>query len=99
MTDLVKSEDIEAYVGVKRNSQDVHYGRAVSATGHWFILHSQKCIDSGIDLRDCEYSLALDRKVNLEAWLDRLDMPVVLRIWNGRLIPDRNAEINDELAS
>jgi hypothetical protein len=33
-----------------------------------YILHSRECLTSGIDLRDCRFSLALDRQIG-----DRLD--------------------------
>lgn len=79
MTKLVSPEDIERIVGCKRHA-DKHFGRIVSSvdTSHRdgeyphrqatiYILHSHACRDSGIDLRQCAYSRALDNGVT-GAW-------------------------------
>lgn len=58
MTDLVPADQIEAIIGASRH-QSAHLGRRVSTEGVAYILHSHECRDSGIDLRECEYSLAL----------------------------------------
>lgn len=63
MTDLVPADEIEAIVGVARH-QSKHFARAVSAERKVYILHSQGCLDDEIDLRDCPYSLALDRGID-----------------------------------
>jgi hypothetical protein len=86
MSDLVDSSRIEAIVGVNRHRQ-AHYGRAVSAEQTVYILHSQRCLDSGIDLRECRFSVALDRGINLAVWDDLQDRPVVLGVWQDRLMP------------
>jgi hypothetical protein len=91
MTDLVPAEDIERIVGTGRR-QDVHYGRAVSSERTVYVRHSKECLGSGIDLRECGFSVALDRGINMEAWLDRQDVPVALGIWAGRLIPLRGTD-------
>ena len=67
MTDLVPAEDIERIVGAKRHPSR-HLARAVSAEQRVYILHSQKCLDSGIDLRACPYALALDNGIRLSEW-------------------------------
>jgi hypothetical protein len=79
MTALVSPSRIEEIVGVKRHRQ-VHYGRAVSTEQTMYILHSQRCLDSGIDLRECRFSVALDRGIELKVWDDLQDRPVVLRV-------------------
>lgn len=87
MSGLVPAEQIEGIVGVPRHPER-HYGRAVSADRRVYILHSQDCLDSGIDLRDCPYSLALDLGIDAEqAWRDRQDVPVVLSLWGDLLVP------------
>lgn len=87
MTDLVPASDIECIVGVSRHPT-VHYGRAVSSEQRVYILHSVACRDSGIDLRDCEYSLALDEGIDLTVWAAREDVPVELVVSDGgRLVP------------
>jgi hypothetical protein len=93
MSDLVPAEDIERIVGVSRHYH-VHYGRAISSEQTVYILHSKRCRDSGIDLRECQFSVALDRGINMEAWLDLQDVPVALGVWDGRLVPLRGTEIN-----
>lgn len=91
MSDLVPTADIERIVGMPRHRQ-IHYGRAVSSEKTVYILHSQECLDSGIDVRDCEFSLALDEGIELHHWTNREDTPVELNILNGCLIPLLEAE-------
>lgn len=86
MSDLVPSDQIEGKVGIARHRK-VHFGRAVSAEQTVYILHSQQCLDSGIDLRECRFSTALDQGINLAQWEGREDRPVALGVWGDRLIP------------
>lgn len=60
MTDLVSAAAIEKIVGIKRHPTE-HYGRALPIEGMIYILHSQECLDTVPDLRQCEFSIALDR--------------------------------------
>ncbi len=69
MTNLVDPDRIEGIVGARRH-ETLHIGRAVSAEQTVYILHSQECKDSGIDLRSCEYSVALDRGIDPTAWVE-----------------------------
>lgn len=84
MSDLVPSEAIEQIVGAKRHAWK-HQARAVSAEQAVYILHSRKCLDSGIDLRECEFSLALDKGINPMHW--REDTPLVVEVLLGELRP------------
>jgi len=86
MTNLVPREDIERIVGIARDPE-IHYARAVSAEQTVYILHSKRCLDSGIDLRQCQYSLALDRGID-EAWANCQDVPVMVGA-RERLVPLR----------
>ena len=52
-----------------------------------YILHSQFCKDSGIDLRDCPYSRALDQGVRERDWSGWENRPVVLITVTGWLTP------------
>ena len=88
MSDLVNAADIECIVGIERHPIR-HYARAVSAEQTVYILHSQECLSLYLDLRDCPWSLALDRGIDEYDWSDREDMAVLVRLRNGRLIPDR----------
>ena len=74
--DRVPGHAIEKIVGVSRHPTE-HYGRMVDDTV--FILHSQECLDSGVDIvHDCEFSLTLasfrrqvtnmEGQVRMEAW-------------------------------
>lgn len=81
---LVPADEIEQIVGVERH-QSTHYGRAVSAEQVVYILHSHHCRDSTLDLRDCLYSLALDRGIDLDRWIE--DQAAALRIEQGHLVP------------
>lgn len=88
MSALVPGDQIEQIVGVERHATR-HYVRAVSAEQVVYILHSHECKDSGIDLRECPFSVALDRGIDEYDWSDREDRPVLVRVRNGFLIPDR----------
>lgn len=92
MANLVPSNDIERIVGVTRHPTR-HYGRAVSAEQTFYILHSQECKDSGIDLRDCMFSIAVDRGIDLDVWADHEDVAVQLRIRSGLLVPFTRLEL------
>jgi hypothetical protein len=86
VTHLVPTEDIERIVGVHRHPTG-HFGRAVSSEQTVYILHSKECLDSGIDLRDCRFSVALDKGIWMEGWADHEDIPVCLMILKDRLVP------------
>lgn len=86
MTDLVPTDQIEQIVGARRHSHQ-HLGRADSAGQTVYVLHSWKCKDSGIDLRDCEWSLALDRGIDPDDWKGYEDRAVVLAFRKARLFP------------
>ncbi|AOE44335.1 hypothetical protein SEA_EYRE_55 [Gordonia phage Eyre] len=86
MTDLVPAADIERIVGVPRDATK-HLARAVSATQTVYVLHSRECLDSGVDLRACRYSLALDRGIQEDIWSRHCDTPVEVRIRDTRLVP------------
>lgn len=86
MTDLVDPTKIERIVGAARQD-DAHLGRAVSSEQQVYILHSGQCRASGRDLRACEYSLALDEGIDEDDWCDAEDVPVVLGVRDGLLIP------------
>ncbi|TGB37898.1 hypothetical protein [Mycolicibacterium peregrinum] len=92
MSDLVPADEIERIVGVDRHRK-AHFGRAVSAEQTVYILHSRECRDSGIDLRECRFSVALDRGIKPEAWSAHQDVPVALGVWHGRLIPLKGTEV------
>ena len=88
MTNLVPAAEIESKVGHRRHATD-HLGRAVSAEQVVYILHSKRCLESGIDLRECDFSVALDRGIALNRWESFQDRPgVKLAVERGRLIPD-----------
>lgn len=86
MSDLEPAKLVEAIVKEPRQ-RHIHLGRAVSAESRVYILHSKDCLDRGIDLRECAYSLALDKGIDLAVWGDVQDMTVALVIDNGRLRP------------
>lgn len=88
MTNLVPASEIEQIVGHRRHATD-HLGRAITDQQTVYILHSVLCRDSGIDLRECGYSKALDNGIALNRWENFLDRPgVKLAVEHGRLVPD-----------
>jgi hypothetical protein len=84
MSNLVDPDEIEKIVGATRHER-MHYGRAVSREQRVYILHSARCLNNNPDLRDCIYSIALEKGIDLNHWEKYQDRPVVLRIWNGSL--------------
>jgi hypothetical protein len=90
MSQLVDPTEIENIVGVTRHARH-HYARAVSAETTVYILHSQLCRDSTPDLRDCPFSLALDRGIEdaepWAMWHQLQDRPVRVQVINGYLLP------------
>lgn len=86
VTDLVPTDQIEQIVGVTRHPTK-HYVRAVSSEHMMYILHSRECLDSGIDLRYCAYSHALDVGLDADLWNRHEDQPVEIRIEHTRLVP------------
>lgn len=88
MTELVPTTEIEAKVGVPRHPV-LHHGRAASDEKTVYILHSQECLASGIDLRECAFSIALDHGILDEDWIDHQDKPVALSIDSHLLTPVR----------
>lgn len=84
MAERVDSTKIESIVGVVRDPVD-HYAREVSTEQTVYILHSQACLDSGIDLLDCAYSLALDKGIDTNHWVQ--DVPTRVIIRDGELLP------------
>lgn len=85
MTRLENPNRIEHIVGALRDPEQ-HIARAVSAEQRVYILHSHECIQSGRDLRECPYSLALDRGIDLDLWTE--DEAVFIVIDNGRAVPE-----------
>lgn len=88
MSNLVDPADIERIVGVWRDPTR-HLARAVSATETIYILHSALCFASGLDLRTCSYSRALDVGINRAAWEGMEDVPVILGLDRRGLVPLR----------
>jgi len=88
MTDLVDRSEIEKLVGARR-SPGAHLGRADSEAGTLYILHSQQCVDTGLDLRGCRFSIALDFGISMEDWEGFEDETVGLLVFEDRLMPVR----------
>jgi hypothetical protein len=87
MSELVRG--IESIVGVPRHAVE-HIGIAVSSSTTMYIMHSKACVDSGIDLRDCPYSVALDTYGIDEAeWGGYEDKPVVLTLLDDYILAPR----------
>ena len=91
MSRLESASTVEQKVGMKRHLTD-HIGRVVSAEQRVYILHSVECRNSGIDLRDCEFSIALDRGIDKaipwSGWRHVQDSPVRVEIFRGYLVPE-----------
>lgn len=90
MTQLVPADSIEKIVGASRHPLR-HLARAVSAEQTVYILHSARCLASGIDLRACNYSRQLDAGIDRALWADWQDQAVVVHLSRHGLRPDRPA--------
>lgn len=91
MSDLVDPADAVRIVGVERHPTE-HWARADSATSVVTILHSAECKASTPDLRDCPFSLALDRGIDgavipWSRWREAQDRPVRVVLLQGWLTP------------
>lgn len=86
MAELVDPSEIEQIVGAPRHSAQ-HLARAVSSEQEVYVLHSQRCKDSGVDLRECPYSAALNLGIDTDDWKGFEDRPVVVAIIHDRLFP------------
>jgi len=96
MSILEDPKHIENIVGALRHATE-HLARAVSAEEHLYILHSTECVQTGIDLRECPYSVALDLGIDKVLWRFEQDRVVVLTICSdkGDLLPGL-AEVYDD---
>lgn len=80
--------DIEAIVGIQRHST-VHYGRAVSATDQFYILHSRRCLRDFPDSMDCPFSFSMLHGINRKEWAKWQDMALPIGIRRGMVVPFR----------
>jgi hypothetical protein len=79
MSRLEAADKIEGIVGAPRHLT-LHLARAVSAEQRVYIMHSHECCYETPDLRDCEYSRALDNGIEMDEWEHWQDRPVMVRI-------------------
>lgn len=77
-----------------RRSQGLHYGRGSRSLGEFFILHSRDCLDSGIDLTTCPYSLVM-RHTGLDEVFEA-EYVYLLRIVNGRLDGTKGIRVTEQ---
>lgn len=86
MSNLVDPSKIEEIVGIKRH-QRAHFAKAVSDEQKVYILHSHHCVEDNTDLRDCEFSIALDAGIDIEKWDE--DTTTLVQVVDGELVPAR----------
>lgn len=67
MTELVNPDMIERIVGHERHDH-LHIARMVEAEQKLYVLHSRECKNSTPDLRQCPFSLALDKGLDPDIW-------------------------------
>lgn len=89
MTTRVPADRIEQLVHARRHPTE-HIIRGDYTTLTAYILHSTECRDRYTDLRDCPWSLALDRDV---VWLPT-DQPQVARLRDGHLVASGDVPAN-----
>jgi hypothetical protein len=86
MTEHVDQKDVEKIVGATRRRY-AHYARAVSAEQKVYLLHSKMCLDTTPDLRECEFSKALDRGIDERIWSKYEDRTIGVAVRSGELFP------------
>ncbi len=88
MSEIVSADAIEQIVGARRHATS-HLARAVSKEQTVYVLHSYDCLHTTPDLRECEFSLALDVGIHGREWLGFEDAPVAVTIsdFDGSLLP------------
>ena len=87
MVELVDPTLIESIVGAKRDPKE-HYGRAVTESQTFYILHSGQCLKEYSDLCDCPFSRALGHYgIDVNFWLGYTNVPVKIGIERGVLVP------------
>lgn len=89
MTTRVPADRIEQLVHARRHPTE-HIIRGDYTTLTAYILHSAECRDRYADLRDCPWSLALDRE---DVWLGT-DQPQFVRIRDGHLVATGDVPAN-----
>lgn len=90
MTQLVDPEKIESIVGVKRHAR-AHFGRMSHTDRILYILHSKLCLEDNEDLRQCKFSLALDRGLDPKKWEGFENLTIPLQVIDDKLVPARMA--------
>lgn len=95
MSERVPADQIEEIVGVERHPTE-HRARCDTEAQMVYVLHSHACVQTGVDLRLCRFSRALNRTID-DRWRGWEDRPVVVSIdpETHRLIP--NAAATEEL--
>ena len=88
MTELIDPSEVERLVGAYRHPT-AHLCRADSFHEATYLLHSKACLDSGIDLRTCEYALAQDNGIDTDVWEGREDEVVLVVISDSHLVPTK----------
>lgn len=76
MTEPVDPNDIERIVGAPRSTYE-HMGAIRGGTV--YIMHSKRCVRQTPDLRECDFSRALDLGLRPQDWDGQEEQPVVLR--------------------
>lgn len=74
----VDPSEVERIVGHARHAT-LHLARADTTTGVCTVLHSQECVDSGIDQLECDYSKGLAGGW-WEAWAGFENRPVAVKV-------------------
>ena len=96
MADHVSADRIAGIVGATRHLTE-HIARAVSAEQRVYILHSHECLYEYLDLRQCPFSLALDRGIDPNAW--PMDLPLVVAVdENDRIVPFTTTDARERAA-
>ncbi len=95
MTENVDPAIIEAAVGAKRHPRQ-HVGRYDDKGKTFFILHSEECLGATSDLRNCDFSLALDRTNQSMGSIAPANVPYHLAVERGFLVATEECNTRSE---
>lgn len=84
--DAEVNEAVFQATGVHRHRVH-HYGRHVRSSGRIVLIHSATCMAEDTLLTDCVFSQALSEDVDMLAWKHVSNVPVVVTVQNGCVVP------------
>lgn len=88
MSGKVSAERIAEVFGIERFPFE-HAVRVLHSERMVYVLHSQHCVETHPDLRECRYSKAMDEGINEDLWAPFMEKIVIATVdpFSGELSP------------